>query len=371
LEQSEKASAQRKRFRKTKIFKHKKAGVRVTMSEPQNEDIDLTRLIARILRHKVLVISVAAVVFAGAIAYAQLTSKFYQTTTKLVYQSSAKQSGGLSSLAALAGLSLGNNTDDASAYMEDIIKSADFLSLFTSKEWLIADTNKIADTLTPIALEDFWEIEIDSTEKDKEKLLEAIMIGKMLKKKYINYEQDKKTGIISLITSFEDPKLSYDINVAMYEELNNTLLNKMHFKASENRKFIEERLAEIKGDLRRSEEILLRFKQQNRSWNDPSIQLQESRLIREVTINQELTLQLQKQYELAKIEEAKDIPLLDVIESPRRALKHFKPRLKIIAAVGLVGGIVLGIAFALGVDLWRTEKKTLMEQVKKAGKELS
>jgi uncharacterized protein involved in exopolysaccharide biosynthesis len=341
------------------------------MSEPQNEDIDLTRLIARILRHKVLVISVAAVVFAGAIAYAKLTSKFYQTTTKLVYQSSAKQSGGLSSLAALAGLSLGGgNTDDGSAYMEDIIKSADFLSLFTSREWLIADTNKIADTLTPITLEDFWEIEIDSTINDKEKLLEAIMISRMLKKKYIDYKQDKKTGIISLITSFEDPKLSYDINLAMYEELNNTMLNKMHFKASENRKFIEERLAEIKGDLRRSEEILLRFKQQNRSWNDPSIQLQESRLIREVTINQELTLQLQKQYELAKIEEAKDIPLLDIIESPRRALSNFKPRRKIIAAIGLVGGIVLGIAFALGFDLWRTEKKTLMDQVKKAGKEL-
>jgi uncharacterized protein involved in exopolysaccharide biosynthesis len=370
LEQSEKPSAQRKRFRKTKIFKHKKAGVRVTMSESQNEDIDLTRLIARILRHKVLAISVAAVVFAGAIAYAKISSKFYQTTTKFVYQSSTKQGGNLSALAALAGMSFGSNSDDGSAYMEDIIKSADFLSLFTNREWLIADTNKIADTLTPITLEDFWEIEIDSTVKDKETLLEAIMIGKMLKKKYVSYAQDKKTTIISLITSFEDPKLSYEFNVAMFEELNNTLLNKMHFKASENRKFIEERLIEIKADLRRSEEILLRFKQQNRSWNDPSIQLQESRLLREVTINQELTLQLQKQYELAKIEEAKDMPLLDVIESPRRALSHYKPRKKIIAAIGLAGGIILGLAFALGFDLWRTEKKTLMDQVKKAGKEL-
>jgi uncharacterized protein involved in exopolysaccharide biosynthesis len=193
----------------------------------------------------------------------------------------------------------------------------------------------------------------------------------MLKKKYVKYEQDKKTSIISLITLFEDPKLSYDINVAMFEELNNTLLNKMHSKASANRKFIEERLAEIKVDLRRSEEILLRFKQQNRSWNDPSIQLQERRLLREVTINQELTLQLQKQYEMAKIEEAKDMPLLDVIESPRRALGPSKPRLKIIAAIGFVGGIVLGLMSALGYDLWRTEKKTLMEQVKKAGKDLS
>jgi uncharacterized protein involved in exopolysaccharide biosynthesis len=276
----------------------------------------------------------------------------------------------LSALAALAGLSVGNNSDDGSAYMEDIVKSRDFLSLLTSKEWFIADTNKIADTLSSITLEDFWEMEIDSTMNDRESFLQASIIGKMLKKKYIKYEHDKKTGVISITTQFEDPKLSYEFNAAMFEELNNTLMNKMHFKATENRKFIEERLLEIKGDLRRSEELLLNFQQRNRSWNDPSIQLQESRLMRAVTINQELVLQMQKQYELAKIEESKDMPLLDVIESPRRALSHSKPKTKIVLALGLAGGIFLGLVAALAFDLWRTERKSLMVQVEKAKKEL-
>ena len=334
-------------------------------------DIDLSRLIARILRRKILAIVIVVLSFAGAFAYAKFADRFYQTTTKFVYQSSAKQSGNLSALAALAGISMGGSSDDGSAYMEDIIKSTDFLSQFTGREWLIADTNKISDTLTSLTLEEFWQIEIDPAARNREKILQASIIHKILKYKYIKYEQDKKTGIISLITQFEDPKLSYDFNVAMFEELNNTLLHKMHFKASENRKFIEERLSEIKGDLRRSEEILLRFKQQNRSWNDPSIQLQESRLLRDVTINQELALQLQKQYELAKIEEAKDMPLLDVIESPRRALSYSKPRPKIVLAIGLAGGIIFGLLFALIFDLFRTESKNLMEQVEKAQKELT
>jgi uncharacterized protein involved in exopolysaccharide biosynthesis len=342
------------------------------MSQTSNtDDIDLSRLLARILRRRKIAIVTAAVSVAVALAYVNIADKFYQTTTKFVYQSSAKQSGNLSALAALAGFSLGSgNSDDGSAYMEDIIKSTDFLSVFTNKEWFIADTNKIADTLTPITLEKFWEIEIDSSISNKEQHLQEAIIGKMLKRKYIKYEQDKKTGIISLITQFEDTKLSYDFNVAMFEELNNTLLYKMHFKAAENRKFIEERLEEIKSDLKKSEEILLRFQQQNRSWNDPSIKLQESRLTRDVTINQELALQLQKQYELAKIEEARDMPLLDVIESPRRALLHFKPKLKIVLAIGFIGGIILGLSFALGFDLLHTERKNLMEQVKKAKKEL-
>jgi uncharacterized protein involved in exopolysaccharide biosynthesis len=335
-----------------------------------NDDIDLSRLIARILRHKILAVVVAILCFIGAFAYAKFASRFYETTTKFVYQSSAKQTGNLSALAALAGISMSTGSDDGSAYMEDIIKSTDFLLQFTDREWFIADTNKVLDTLAPITLEQFWKIEVDSIAHNREKILQSIIIGRILKKKYVKYEQDKKTGIISLITSFEDPKLSHDFNVAVFEELNNTLLHKMRFKASENRKFIEERLEEIKADLRRSEEILLRFKQQNRSWNDPSIQLQESRLLRDVTINQELALQLQKQYELAKIEEAKDMPLLDVIESPRRALGYSKPRPKIILVAGVFGGIVLGLLAALGFDLWRTEKKTLMEQVQKAQKEL-
>ncbi|MCL2282820.1 MAG: Wzz/FepE/Etk N-terminal domain-containing protein [Fibromonadales bacterium] len=334
------------------------------------KDIDLSRLIARILRHKILAVLIAVLSFAGAYVYAKLADKFYQTNIRFVYQSSAKQGGGISALAALAGISMSGGSDDGSAYMEDIIKSSDFLSQFTDRQWLIADTSKTSDTLTPITLEEFWQIKIDSAADNREKILQASIIYKMLKYKYIKYEQDKKTGIISLITQFEDPKLSYDFNVAVFEELNNTLLHKMRFKASENRKFIEERLAEIKSDLRRSEEILLRFKQQNRSWNDPSIQLQESRLLRDVTINQELALQLQKQYELAKIEEAKDMPLLDVIESPRRALGYSKPRPKIIWALGAVGGIFLGLAFALLFDFWCTERKALMEAVAKAKEDL-
>jgi len=324
----------------------------------------------RILRRKIPAAIVAAFVFAGAIAYVMFASKFYESSTKFVYQSSSKQSGNLSAIVALAGMSTGNNPDDVSAYMEDIIKSTDFLALFADKKWLIADTNKTADTLTPMTLDEFWKIEIDSTENDKERSLQESIITRILKKKYIEYEQDKKTGLISLKTQFEDPKLAYEFNAAIFEELNNTLLNKMHFKASENRKFIEERLEEIKRDLRVSEEILLSFRQRNRSWSDPAIQLQESRLIREVTINQELALQLQKQYELAKIEEARDMPLLDVIESPRRALKHSKPKLKIILAIGFVGGIVLGLTFALGLDLWITERKSLAQQISNAKKEL-
>jgi len=342
------------------------------MSEnPNPDDIDLSRLIARVLRQKNIVIVTTIISVVVAIVYLNIADKFYETTTKFVYQSSTKQTGNLSALAALAGVSLGSgNSDDGSAYMEDIIKSKDFLSLFTDKEWLIADTNRVADTLKPITLENLWEIELDTSISNREQYLQEIIIGKMLKYKYIKYEQDKKTGIISLITQFEDAKLSYDINVAMFEELNNTLLHKMHFKAAENRKFIEERLEEVKSDLRRAEEILLRFQQQNRSWNDPSIKLQESRLMREVTINQELALQIQKQYELAKIEEARDMPLLDVIESPRRALGHFKPRLKIVLAIGFAGGMILGLLFALGFDLWRTERKNLMKQMEKAKKEL-
>jgi len=313
-----------------------------------NDDIDLSLLTARILRQKKIVIFTVIISVVAAIAYLNFADKFYQTTTKFVYQSSTKQGGNLSALAALAGISFGSgSSDDGSAYMEDIIKSKDFLSLFTNREWLTADT------LTPITLEKFWKIEIDSSINYREQYLQEAIIGKILKYKYVKYEQDKKTGIISLITQFEDAKLAYDFNVAIFEELNNTLLHKMHFKAAENRKFIEERLEEVKGDLKRAEEILLRFQQQNRSWNDPSIKLQESRLMRDVTINQELALQLQKQYELAKIDEARDLPLLDVIESPRRAITHNKPKQKIVLAIGFAGGIILGLLLALGFSTLR------------------
>lgn len=125
----------------------------------------------------------------------------------------------------------------------------------------------------------------------------------------------------------------------------------MNYKATANRKFVEARLEEVKKDLSTSENNLRLYLERNRLRLDPVTQLEEARLRREVMINQEVMIQLQKQYEMAKIEEAKDLPVLDVIDSPRIPVEKSRPKRVKIVLMGLMLGLFLGAMVALIFDM--------------------
>lgn len=335
------------------------------MSPVENDDeIDLLELLAKVQKHARLAVAVCLVVCAGAVVIALLSTPFYQSVTKMVYQSSAKSTGSLSSLASLAGISMGSSdASDASAYMGDLVLSDDLLGQLLDRTWKVS--RALPDTSTPVLLETLWKDEADTTMPDWQAWKREMLLQRLTKGSYVTFDQDKKSGVMTITTEFEDPRVAYDVNVFLYKQLNDMLIHKMNFKAKANREFIEGRLTEVKADLVRSEEVLKNFREANRLRQDPDYQLREGRLTRDVSLNQEIMLQLQKQYESAKIEEAKDLPVLDIIDSPRIPVEKSKPKRRMIAMGGLAGGIILGILAALGYDAWlewRRKKQTVVDQ---------
>lgn len=310
---------------------------------------------SKVRRHWILFIGVFLSVVSLTVVNALLAQPYYRSTTKIVYQSSAKSTGSLASLAALAGVSMGSGGDDASAYLGDIVRSTDLMKTVLDHKWRVSEA--LPDTLTPITLEALWEIESDTTAPNWQARRRAGLLKRLSDGGYISFAQDKKSGVIALTTEFEDPRLAYDVNVFVYQELNNILVNKMSFKASANRKFIEGRLGEVREDLRRSENNLRIYRDRNRLRIDPGDVLEDGRLQRDVLINQEVMIQLQKQFEMAKIEEAKDLPVLDIIDSPQMPVEKSKPQRRKIALVGLVAGLFLGVLAALGYDLWLERRR--------------
>jgi len=328
-------------------------------TESENE-IDLQELvlstIKRTLKHKVLAILVFIFVVGMAFAFAFLSTPFYHTEAKIIYQTSGgPQSSGLGALAALAGVSTFKG-DDPSAYLQDIILSNNILQSILAEKWKVSKA--FPDTSTPVDLQTLWKIKPDTTEENWEIKLEYYMLEALKKDKYIVFSQDKKSGVITLSTEFEDPQVSFDVNNFIYNQLSDVLKNKMHFKASENRKFTEERLLEVKDNLKEAEESLRRFRQRNRLRVDPSDELEDARLQRDVLVNQEIMIQLQKQYEIAKIDEARDMPVLDVIDSPMKPIEKSKPKRKIIILVGGIAAILFAVLFAVFYDVF-LEKKNL------------
>jgi len=334
--------------------------------QPESEDeIDLLEftlsIIKRTLKHKVLAVLVFIFLVGIAFAFAFLSTPFYQTNAKIIYQTSEGSKGsGLGSLAVLAGISLSKG-DDPSAYLQDIILSNNMLLSILEEKWKVSKA--LPDTSTPVDLQTLWKIKPDTTKENWKTRLEYGMLARLKKGKYIKFSQEKKSGVITLSTEFQDPQVSYDINNFIYNQLNDIIKNKMHFKASENRKFAEERLAEVKGGLKEAEENLRRFRQQNRLRVDPADELEDLRLQRDVLMNQEIMVQLRKQYEIAKIDEARDMPVLDIIDIPMKPIDKSKPKRKIIIFVGGMFAVFFAILSAVLYDIFLEKRSVWRKHV--------
>lgn len=76
--------------------------------------------------------------------------------------------------------------------------------------------------------------------------------------------------------------------------------------------------------------------------SSPQVLIEEARLLRQVTMNQEIYIQFQKQYELARIEELDDQTLIMVVMKPEIPIFRSKPKRVKIVAVFLLIGITFG-----------------------------
>jgi len=333
--------------------------------QTESEEIDLLALmlsiIKRTLKHKVLGIFVFVIIAGIAFAVALLSTPFYQTDAKIIYQTSGgSQSSGLGALAMLAGVSASKG-DDPSAYLQDIILSNNMLLPILAEKWKVSKA--LPDTSTPVDLQTLWKIKPDTTKENWRIGLEYAMLAALKTGKYITFSQDKKSGVITLATEFQDPQVSYDVNKFIYNQLSDILKNRMHFKASENRKFTEERLLEVKDNLKEAEESLRRFRQRNRLRVDPADELEDARLQRDVLMNQEIMIQLQKQYEIAKIDEARDMPVLDIIDPPMKPIEKSRPKRKMIVLAGGVAAVFFAILLTVLYDVFLEKKASWRKYV--------
>ena len=82
-----------------------------------------------------------------------------------------------------------------------------------------------------------------------------------------------------------------------------------------HRAFIEERLRYSKNELSKSEEELKEFSEKNPFAVDtPELQLQRGRLLRNMEVNQQVYITLRQQYEMARINELKEIPVINILD---------------------------------------------------------
>jgi uncharacterized protein involved in exopolysaccharide biosynthesis len=299
--------------------------------------INWVELISLAWGSRKLIIYVVSLTTILAVVYSLVLPQYFKSTATILPETEKSKLGGLGSLTELASLA-GVVTGEISLtkLYPTIIESEAVLRNVIYTRY---HTNEFKDSVNLIQ---FWEIRSKRPEQAYEACLRAL-------RDQLDVSLDLKTGVVSLSIETREPQLSADILNNITSELDKFIRTKRTTNASEQRKWIEERLVEVKRDLEQSESILKVFREANRRVIDsPQLLMEQERLIREVQINSTLYIELKKQYELAKIEEIKNVPIINVMDAARPATRKDRPHRTIIVltffSLSLVGSFVYVVA---------------------------
>ncbi len=312
-----------------------------------SDEIDLMELIAVLWQGRKKIIYITSAFTIIGILYAFLATPWYEATVKIMPGSKSGSSmlGQYAGLAAMAGISLPSSGGNEQLYPE-IIKSNFVLDRVLEHKFQTATYEK------PVTLFDFWETELDSSEKDWQHVLFENS-KRTLRDNYIDISVDKMTNLLTMkVSAPDDPVLAASLANFMAEQLDLYNRKFRKNKASEQRQFIEKSLYENKSKFTEAENNLRRFREENRDLGSPDKQLLHERLQTELEVQRNLYIELTKQLEIAKIEEFKEMETVDILEKAEVPVYRIKPKRKLLVLMMFVLGAISSIFYVFGLRLW-------------------
>lgn len=277
---------------------------------PEEDEINLIDLLIVLAKHKKMILSVTLAAALLAVGVSLLLPNIYTGTAKILppqqNQSSASAMlGQLGGLAGLAGGAIGikNPADMYIAMFKSRTLMERIISRFDLQQ--VYKTKMQTDTLT--ALEGS---SIFTAGKD---------------------------GVITVEVNDRDPKLAADMANAFVEELAKLMQNFALTDASQKRVFFEQQMKQAKDKLTDAEIHLDKT---------PNTSLHYLDAVRDLKYQEAIWEILAKQFEAAKLDEAKDFPLIQVLDKAIPPEKKSKPKRSLIVLLVTLVALFLAVIWA-------------------------
>jgi uncharacterized protein involved in exopolysaccharide biosynthesis len=188
---------------------------------------------------------------------------------------------------------------------------------------------------------------IDILEIEEDTPRERIESGVEWLRDHSSATVDAKTGAVEFSVEMPDPELAAAVTSHMVGLLNDFNQRTRNLRARERRKFAEARSTEAETDFTTAEDLLRDFLSRNRQFEfTPQLLFERNRLERQVTLRQEVYQTLRREFEIARIEEVNDTPVLTVVDPPVPPAYPSSPRPFRMAFVAGVLGLLLGVSLA-------------------------
>lgn len=261
----------------------------------------------------------------------------YKASTSLLPETEKGKMGLLSQYSGLAQLAGVNVPGSEVARLYPLIATSE-----TVLRPVIERTYQTQRYAQPVNLIQFFDIDEKTPDKNMFEALKEL-------RNNMTTGYDTKTATVVVTLELEEPQLAADVLNAIVGELDRFMRLKRINTASEQAKWISTRLVDIEKELRLAEEALKTFSERNRRISDsPELTLRQARLMREVTVKSTIVVELKKQYELAKIEEIKNITIVNVLDEARPPVKKEHPKRATNAAIAFALVLLgMGVYYAM------------------------
>lgn len=345
----------------------------------EEKEIDLLVLGKKIWLKKKFILKVVGIGFIFGLVVAFSIPKEYTTTVILTPDSQSRNTGTISSLAALAGVNLNNNSG------EDALASPSlYPTIFSSTSFLkglfeipISDSDNKIETNFYTYIKDYekgawWGYILnvpfylkrlitpsEPTNESKEKSprvlsKEEIAVIESLRNK-LTVSSDKKTSTISIDVTMQSPKVSALIADTLTSYLQSYIIHYRTQKAREDLLFAEKLNQEAKENYNKAQSTLASFIDGNMNVVSARYRTTQERLQNEVTLAYSVYNQTAQQLQMAKIKVQNTTPVFTIIQPSIEPLYASKPQKKMIV-IGLL------FLFFIGACVWitRNDIKTIL-----------
>lgn len=349
--------------------------VKNTPQQYEEEEIDLLELAQKVWAERMLVLKACGVaVFVGLIIAFSIP-KEYSATVKLAPETTGKSAtGGMSALAAMAGISLGNNGPDALSptLYPDIVSSIPFItSLF---EVPVKSIDSEIDTTLYMYMNEYqrgtwwgaittapfkllgWTLSLFKSDEEQEKgdaqinpfrlTKDEAAIAKALSQR-VSVSVDKKTGVTTLTVMMQDPLISATLTDTVMYRLQNYITDYRTNKARQDLAFTERLYEEAKENYVKAQKEYAHFVDANKSLILQSASIERERLQNEASLAYNVYSNVSQQLQMAKAKVQEITPVYTVVQPATVPLVPTKPsKITILfgciflAAAGVVGWIL-------------------------------
>jgi uncharacterized protein involved in exopolysaccharide biosynthesis len=303
--------------------------------------------IAGIIARWRLVLQVMAVTLVAAALAAVFLPPVYEARASFVTSSSSgskmsnalgsASSMGLQGVASQLGLPTGGDPSESPNFYVKLVQSEELRRRLLNSKFQNPRTANPRDSATLLQI---LRIRNDDSVRRME-----IALRKM--QKSISTDFDLKTSVVDLVVKARWSDLAAAMANRTVELVDAFNHEQRVTRARSRRVFVQGRLDSAKVQLQQQEERQRYFYDQNRQWrSSPQLVFEEGRLRRNVDVATDLFLQLQRQFEAARLDEINDAPLITVVDPAHAPHKAQWPRYWLLLASSLAVGGLIGVLVA-------------------------